>query len=89
MDVLVNLKESHLRAILIALCDDGHTRQKVVEMANKLLTAPSDCGGSDQAICVQCKEAFSLFARPENKCRFHPGRSLTRKEGRGLELSDD
>ncbi|OAQ99991.1 hypothetical protein LLEC1_01847 [Akanthomyces lecanii] len=66
MDVLVNLQESHLRAILIALCDDGSTRRKVVEMANKLLTAPSNCGGSDQAICVQCNEAFSVLARPEN-----------------------
>ncbi|KAJ4164280.1 hypothetical protein LMH87_005958 [Akanthomyces muscarius] len=73
MDVLVNLRESHLRAILIALCDDLHTRRKVVDMANKLVTAPSNCGGSDQAICVQCSQAFSVLARPENRCRFHPG----------------
>ncbi|KAJ3487314.1 hypothetical protein NLG97_g6434 [Lecanicillium saksenae] len=73
MDVLVQLKESQLRAILVALCDDVHTRNKVVEMANKLTTAPSNCGGADQAICIQCDQAFSILTRLQSQCRYHPG----------------
>ncbi|XWW99729.1 hypothetical protein V2A60_007741 [Cordyceps javanica] len=74
MDVIASLPDSHIRAILVALCNDRHTRAKVVEMATKLAAAPSNCNGSDQAICVQCEQAFSVLARPDNSCRFHPGR---------------
>ncbi|KAJ6785703.1 hypothetical protein PWT90_08711 [Aphanocladium album] len=73
MDVLASLNESHLRAILVALCDDAHTRNKIVDMASKLTTAPSSCGGADQAICIQCNEAFSILTPQQGHCRFHPG----------------
>ncbi|PQK11210.1 hypothetical protein BB8028_0002g15280 [Beauveria bassiana] len=58
MDVVASLPESHLRAILVALCKDPYTHDRVISMASKLAAAPSSCNGSDLAICVQCKQAF-------------------------------
>ncbi|KAM3477346.1 hypothetical protein MY5147_002746 [Beauveria neobassiana] len=58
MDVVASLPESHLRAILVALCKDPYTHDRVISMTSKLAAAPSSCNGSDLAICVQCKQAF-------------------------------
>ncbi|OAA39326.1 hypothetical protein BBO_06750 [Beauveria brongniartii RCEF 3172] len=74
MDIVASLPESHLRVILIALCNDPHTHARVISMASKLVAAPSSCNGSDQAICVQCDQAFSVLTRAENSCRYHPGK---------------
>ncbi|EJP70596.1 uncharacterized protein BBA_00226 [Beauveria bassiana ARSEF 2860] len=73
MDVVASLPESHLRAILVALFKDPYTHDRVISMASKLAAAPSSCNGSDLAICVQCKQAFSVLTRAENSCHYHPG----------------
>ncbi|KAM3457011.1 hypothetical protein MY3296_001381 [Beauveria thailandica] len=73
MDIVASLPESHLRAILVALCNDPRTHDRVIHMASKLAAAPSAGNGSDQAICVQCNRAFSVLTRAGNSCRYHPG----------------
>ncbi|KAJ2966426.1 hypothetical protein NQ176_g10156 [Zarea fungicola] len=74
MDIFATTSESHLRAILVGLCNDRKTRAKAVDLAKKLAETPSATpSGSDLSICGQCNQAFSLLADTKGQCRYHPG----------------
>ncbi|KAJ4164281.1 hypothetical protein LMH87_005959 [Akanthomyces muscarius] len=65
MDVFAGTSEKHLRAILVALCQDPNILAKATRMADNLEEAAeqtgsdSDMSEADLAICCQCEEAFS------------------------------
>ncbi|KAM3445756.1 hypothetical protein NHJ13734_000209 [Beauveria thailandica] len=66
-----NFPEAFLRD-----CCDEHSspdNSRYLILPSKLAAAPSAGNGSDQAICVQCNQAFSVLTRAGNSCRYHPG----------------
>lgn len=79
MDVFAETSEKHLRAILVALCQDPYILEKATRMADNLEDAAeqagsdSDMSEADLAICCQCEEAFSEDKNDEDACLSHPG----------------
>ena len=79
MEVFAETSEKHLRAILVALCQDPHILAKATRMADNLEDAAeqtgsdSDMSEADLAICCQCEEAFSEEKNDEDACLYHPG----------------
>lgn len=81
MDVFAKTSEKHLRAILVALCQDLHILEKATRMADNLEDAAEQAGSDSDmsevelAICCQCEEAFSENKNDEDACLSHPGNS--------------
>lgn len=82
MDVFAETSEKHLRAILVALCQDPHILAKATRMAYNLedveeeaTTSDSDMSeGDDLAICLQCEDAFWEAKNDDAACLYHPGK---------------
>ncbi len=82
MDVFAETSEKHLRAILVALCQDPYILAKATRMADNLedaeeqaTTSDSDMSeGDDLAICIQCEDAFSEEKNDDEACLYHPGK---------------
>lgn len=80
IDSIIRLPDFHLRAILVALCDDVQTRNKAEEYLKDLQRADTPAKQlarkslRDIWICVQCKAPFSYQHNTPGSCSYHPGK---------------
>lgn len=76
---IIRLPDFHLRAILVALCDDTQTCGKVEQHLDALQDADTPTRQlarkslHDIWICVQCEKPFSYQHNTPGNCSYHPG----------------
>ncbi|KXX77416.1 hypothetical protein MMYC01_206057 [Madurella mycetomatis] len=85
LELLKRAEDWQVRAILIALCDDGDVRRKALDYCEQLTRSlgssaapkrkhtPSHEPEPDIAICVQCEYAFTKSDNTRKECQYHNG----------------
>lgn len=76
--------EHHLRAVLISLCAENHTHDRMTKHLEALSedeqasTSGERRSGEDRGICVQCEVLFSEKSNEIGSCLWHPGKTSPR-----------
>ena len=87
IDSIIRLPDFHLRAILVALCDDIQTCNKAEGYLEDLQDADTPAKQlarkslHDIWICVLCKKPFSYQDNTPGNCSYHPGKQPPRPRG--------